>query len=102
MAGCGPSHGRWNDDRMIASNGYVKLRVGVEHPLADPNGYAASRAIRRRRQGHRQNIRFIERPRLDALRVGNKIIVHPEVARELRRQLAEEIDRDIGKALFGR
>lgn len=25
---------------MVASNGYVKLRVGAEHPLADPNGYA--------------------------------------------------------------
>lgn len=25
---------------MIASNGYVKIRVGRGHPLADPNGYA--------------------------------------------------------------
>ena len=25
---------------MIADNGYVKIRVGKEHPLADPNGYA--------------------------------------------------------------
>lgn len=25
---------------MIASNGYVKVRVGRNHPLADPNGYA--------------------------------------------------------------
>jgi len=37
----GPAHPRWNDEsRMIGSNGYVKLRVGREHPLADPNGYA--------------------------------------------------------------
>lgn len=25
---------------MIASNGYVKIRVGRDHPLAHPNGYA--------------------------------------------------------------
>lgn len=31
---------RWSDDKIISSHGYVKLRVGVEHPLADPNGYA--------------------------------------------------------------
>lgn len=32
--------GRWNADKIISSNGYVKLRVGRGHPLADPNGYA--------------------------------------------------------------
>ena len=31
---------RWTDERMVNADGYVKLRVGVEHPLADPNGYA--------------------------------------------------------------
>ena len=31
---------RWNDGRIISSHGYVKIRVGKEHPLADPNGYA--------------------------------------------------------------
>jgi hypothetical protein len=36
----GPAHPRWNNDRMISSDGYVKIRVGAEHPLADPNGYA--------------------------------------------------------------
>lgn len=36
----GPHHHRWSEDRMIASTGYVKIRVGSEHPLADPNGYA--------------------------------------------------------------
>ena len=25
---------------MICEEGYVKIRVGVDHPLADPNGYA--------------------------------------------------------------
>jgi hypothetical protein len=36
----GPNSPRWNKEKMIASNGYVKLRVGKDHPLADPNGYA--------------------------------------------------------------
>ena len=36
----GPQHPRWNDERMISEHGYVKVRVGIEHPLADPNGYA--------------------------------------------------------------
>ena len=31
---------RWSKDKIISSHGYVKVRVGVEHPLADPNGYA--------------------------------------------------------------
>lgn len=25
---------------MLSSQGYVKVRVGREHPLGDPNGYA--------------------------------------------------------------
>lgn len=33
-------HARWSNERMIASNGYAKVRVGCGHPLADPNGYA--------------------------------------------------------------
>lgn len=32
--------GKWNEGRIISSHGYVKIRVGKEHPLADPNGYA--------------------------------------------------------------
>lgn len=36
----GSAHYRWNDSRMLNEDGYVKLRVGVDHPLADPNGYA--------------------------------------------------------------
>jgi hypothetical protein len=31
---------RWSDQKIISSHGYVKLRVGTDHPLADPNGYA--------------------------------------------------------------
>lgn len=33
-------HYRWSDRKLFSSHGYVKLRVGRSHPLADPNGYA--------------------------------------------------------------
>ena len=31
---------RWKPGGSVASNGYVKVRVGKGHPLADTNGYA--------------------------------------------------------------
>ena len=36
----GSQHYRWNAAKMYAKDGYVKLRVGISHPLADRNGYA--------------------------------------------------------------
>lgn len=36
----GEAHYRWNKGPMLSSHGYVKVRVGVGHPCADPNGYA--------------------------------------------------------------
>lgn len=36
----GSAHPRWNAGRFLSSDGYVKVRVGTDHPLADPNGYA--------------------------------------------------------------
>ena len=40
MPGRSAGHGRWNNGKIVSSHGYVKTRVGKEHPLADPNGYA--------------------------------------------------------------
>ena len=34
------AHYLWRPGSRVASNGYVKVRVGRKHPLADPNGYA--------------------------------------------------------------
>lgn len=31
---------RWSTKKIVNKDGYVKIRVGKEHPLADPNGYA--------------------------------------------------------------
>lgn len=36
----GTTHHRWSDGRTITQDGHVRVRVGKEHPLADPNGYA--------------------------------------------------------------
>src|SRR5690242_12453175 len=36
---------RWNGGKIISSEGYVKVRVGRDHPLADPNGYAYEHLI---------------------------------------------------------
>lgn len=36
----GSTSGRWNSGRIVSSHGYVKIRVGRGHRLADPNGYA--------------------------------------------------------------
>jgi hypothetical protein len=30
---------------MVDDQGYVKMRVGLDHPLADPNGYAFEHAF---------------------------------------------------------
>lgn len=36
----GPKNGLWKGGRSIASNGYVLIRVGKDHHLADCRGYA--------------------------------------------------------------
>ena len=30
----------WNPGKLFTQDGYVLIRVGITHPLADPNGYA--------------------------------------------------------------
>ena len=36
----GSAHPKWNGGRIISEDGYVKIRVGLRHPLADLCGYA--------------------------------------------------------------
>lgn len=40
MSGCGEANPNWKGGRSIASNGYVLIRVGRRHHLADVRGYA--------------------------------------------------------------
>jgi hypothetical protein len=35
----GPANNNWQGGRSVASNGYVLIRIGVGHPLADCRGY---------------------------------------------------------------
>jgi hypothetical protein len=36
----GAGNPNWKGGRSVASNGYVLIKVGVDHPLADVRGYA--------------------------------------------------------------
>ncbi len=36
----GAANGNWKGGRSVASNGYVLIRVGTDHHLADVRGYA--------------------------------------------------------------
>jgi len=60
IGGRGPSNPNWRGGRSVASNGYVLVRVGVEHHLADVRGYAYEHRVnaelkigRRLRKGER-------------------------------------------------
>lgn len=41
----GEKNGNWRGGRSLASNGYVLIRVGAGHPLADVRGYAYEHRI---------------------------------------------------------
>lgn len=50
----GDRNHQWKGGRSIASNGYVLIRVGVEHHLADVRGYAYEhRIVAERKLGRR-------------------------------------------------
>ena len=50
----GSKNGQWKGGRSVASNGYVLIRVGVEHHLADVRGYAYEhRLVAERKVGRR-------------------------------------------------
>lgn len=42
------------------------------------------RAARRRRYGHRQRIRYVEVPKRVVLQLGNALVMHPDLARQVR------------------
>ncbi len=41
----GSSHPKWNESKITTTDGYVKIRVGVGHPLADSNGYCCEHIL---------------------------------------------------------
>lgn len=48
-----------------------------------------SRARRRLRYGHKQNIDIKHVPRKEAFKIGDTLVMHPIMAAEMRRQLAD-------------
>jgi hypothetical protein len=36
----GPNNANWKGGRVVASNGYILVKVGKDHPMADVRGYA--------------------------------------------------------------
>ena len=48
------------------------------------------RARRRLKQGHPQRVRYIQVPSKNAYRIGSDIVMHPVMARELRRSFKQE------------
>lgn len=69
----GARNPNWRGGRSIASNGYVLIRVGVDHHLADVRGYAyehrlvaeqmlGRRLLRRDQVHHRNGIKTDNRP----------------------------------------
>ena len=59
-----------------------------------------SRASRRLRQGHRQNIRHVQQPKRYAMSIdgGKTLIVHPNIANELRRELKHSVEAAVESA----
>ncbi|HEY1956727.1 MAG TPA: HNH endonuclease [Polyangiaceae bacterium] len=50
----GPKNSQWRGGRSVASNGYVLVRVGKDHRLADVRGYAYEhRLVAERKLGRR-------------------------------------------------
>jgi len=75
----------------IFPNPYDGVRIIEDITLTDmvedwSKVRSPSRARRRLRQGHRQNIRFLQVPKKRAFSIdgGRTLIMHPEMARQLR------------------
>ena len=62
-----------------------------------------SRAMRRLRRGHRQNVRIVQEARRDAIMAdgGRTMVIHPVLAAQIRNQLSERVDRIAREVMMG-
>lgn len=78
---------------MIDASGGTFSSLGGMRLIADPHMTdtiedwsevrSPSRAQRRRRQGHRQRIRYFQKPKPTFYQAGNALIAHPEMIAKL-------------------
>lgn len=72
---------------VIAGMQIVESLLMVEPYIDWSQCRSRPRAERRLRQGHPQRVRHLQRPRKDCVRMGDKIVMHPETAKECVRIL---------------
>lgn len=58
------------------------------------------RAARRRKLGHRQNIRTYERPMLGGVMVGGDLYMHPVSRAKLYGQVRERLEREMDRTML--
>lgn len=94
----GAQHHCWNVERIVSSHGYTKVRVGVDHPLADPNGYAYEHlvvwcAAGRPKPGPGETLHHKNENKADN-RLGNlELLTRPRHAAQHHRMLPDEAVR---------
>ena len=85
----GPANPAWKGGRSIASNGYVLIRVGRDHHLADVRGYAYEhRVVAEEKLGRRlepgEQVHHINGDRADSRPENLEVMSQPEHAVEHR------------------
>lgn len=96
----GPDHYRWNDDRLLTQDGHAKVRVGTDHPLADPNGYAYEHllvwvAAGRPRPGKGQLLHHVNETKTDNRLSNLELLTRTEHAAEHHDMLPDATVREI-------
>lgn len=90
----------WRGGRSVASNGYILLRVGVEHHLADVRGYAYEHRVVAERKLGRQLLPQEVVHHLDGNKQNNhpdNLEVHAGIAEHLAQHRAPNSDRRLPK-----